>query len=85
MNAYVTTGLFLSMAIHTSALLLFNQHALQRMDALPEARALPSNCPPSRHHSKNKRTNFFFRKALDKDLSEKRRPENSDLQRGPIM
>jgi len=80
MNAYVTTGLFLSMAIHTSALLLFNQHALQRMDALPETRVFTVELFSFEAPLK-KQTNQFFSlgKTLDKDPSEKRRPENFNL------
>ena len=80
MNAYVTIGLFFSMAIHTSALLLFNQHALQRMDALPETRIFTVELFSFEAPLK-KQTNQFFSlgKTLDKDLSEKWRPENSDL------
>ena len=80
MNAYVTTGLFLSMAIHTSAFLLFSQHALQRLDPLPETGVFTVELFSFEAPLK-KQTNQFISlgKTLGKDPSEKQRPENSDF------
>ena len=79
MNAHDTTGLFLSIAIHTSALLLFNQHASHRIDTPPETKVLTVELFSIEAPIK-KQTNHFFSsgKTVSKDATEKQRPEISD-------
>ena len=80
MSPHIAIGLFLSMVIHTSAFLLFSEHALQSRDALPEIKMFTVELLSFEAPLK-KQTNQFISldKTLGKDPSEKRRPENSDF------